>query len=130
MTIDHRITCEGQVGKSVRTLAATMVAIFPVGVPLALFILLFMNRDAIMHRETRSGDESLESIGEFGVFIVITTHLSTASMRTSPSRTPPHAPLQAFLFRLYQPKYWWLPVIDLVRRLVQQWNAYFAQFKV
>ena len=36
--------------------------IFPVGVPIILFVLLYSNRQAIMERETRSGDERLDSI--------------------------------------------------------------------
>ena len=40
-----------------------MVAIFPIGVPLALFTQLFIHRRQIMERETRSGDSELGYIG-------------------------------------------------------------------
>ena len=40
-----------------------MIVLFPVGVPLALFILLVKNKSAIMERKTRSGDRELGYIG-------------------------------------------------------------------
>ena len=64
MTVDHRIEWGSKDHEMAQALAGTMVAIFPVGVPLGLFILLFVNRDQIMQRQTRSGDKDLEFIGE------------------------------------------------------------------
>ena len=64
MTVDHSIACQGNRGTFARGLAGLMVAIFPVGVPFALFTQLFLNRDLIMKRATRSGDKELEYIGE------------------------------------------------------------------
>ena len=45
-------------------LAGVIVAIFPAGVPLALFVLLFVNREQIKQRETRSGNKQLNYVGE------------------------------------------------------------------
>ena len=85
MTVDYSIACESAHGKSARGLAGTIVAIFPAGVPLSLFVLLFKFRREIRQRQTRSGDAALSPV--------------------------------AFLFRLYKPRYWYLPIIDLWRRL-------------
>ena len=64
MTVDHRIEWESDERKTAQALAWTVIAIFPVGVPLALFILLFFDRDRIKQRQTRSGDKDLEFIGQ------------------------------------------------------------------
>ena len=65
MTIDRTIECQSEQGIYARALAGFIVAIFPIGVPLALFTLLFVKRHEIMQRQTRSGDEKLGYIGEF-----------------------------------------------------------------
>ena len=64
MTVDHRIECEGDTRVRVLVLAGFIIVIFPIGVPLGLFILLYSNRREIMHRETRSGEDRLSYIGE------------------------------------------------------------------
>ena len=64
MTVDHRIAWESEEKQMAQALAGTVIAIFPVGVPLALFVLLFFNREQIMQRRTRAGDEELGYIGE------------------------------------------------------------------
>ena len=64
MTVDHRIEWESEDRQMAQALAWIVVAIFPVGVPLGLFILLYFNRDQIMQRQTRAGDEELGYIGE------------------------------------------------------------------
>ena len=63
MTVDHRIEWDSKEKEMAQALAGTIITIFPVGVPLMLFILLFVNRDRIMQRQTRSGDEELGHIG-------------------------------------------------------------------
>ena len=65
MTVDHRINWDSQERETAQTLAGIIIVIFPIGVPLLLFILLFFNRNQIMQRQTRSGDKRLEFIGEF-----------------------------------------------------------------
>ena len=64
MTVDHRIEWDSEEKEMAQALAWAVIAIFPVGVPLALFILLFFNRDQIKQRQTRSGDKELAYIGE------------------------------------------------------------------
>ena len=63
MTVDHRIQWESDERGLAQALAGTIIAIFPVGVPLGLFILLYFNRDQIMQRQTRAGVKELEYIG-------------------------------------------------------------------
>ena len=64
MSADHSIKCNGGRGISARVLAGIIVAIFPIGVPLGLFILLYSHRHEIMQRESRSGEGELGYIGE------------------------------------------------------------------
>ena len=64
MSVDHRIKCKGDRGILARLLAGIIVAIFPIGVPLGLFILLYSHRHEIMQRESRSGEGELGYIGE------------------------------------------------------------------
>ena len=64
MTVDHRMECQSQEAVAARALAGTIVAIFPIGVPLALFTQLYVHRRQIMERETRSGDKELGYIGK------------------------------------------------------------------
>ena len=65
--------------------ALLMVAVYPVGVPCVVGLMLWLRRTEIAERTTRSGEG-----------------LSTLS----------------FLFRNYAPAFgWWMPVLDLVRRL-------------
>ena len=62
LVADHSIECGSKYGQSARLLASLCVLIFPVGVPIILFALLYGNREAIMERETRSGADELDSI--------------------------------------------------------------------
>ena len=64
MTVDHTLDCQSQEAIAAQALAGTIVAIFPIGVPLALFTQLYVHRRQIMERETRSGDKELGYIGE------------------------------------------------------------------
>ena len=111
MTVDHRIEWESEERETAQALAGTIIAIFPVGVPLGLFILLFVNRDRIMQRQTRSGDEALAHIGR-SKLIPAEPKCRSIKFLTKPILPP------AFLFELYQPKYWYLPVVDILRRLM------------
>ena len=63
MTVDHRIPWWSETKDVAQALAWIMIVIFPVGVPLALFTQLFVNRDQIKRRRTRSGDRDLGYIG-------------------------------------------------------------------
>jgi hypothetical protein len=64
MTVDMSELCYGDVGKTAKLFGWLTMAIFPIGVPLSLFILLFHHRDQIMQRQTRSGDGELGYVGE------------------------------------------------------------------
>ena len=79
MTVDHTLDCQSHEAIAARALAGTIVAIFPIGVPLALFTQLYTHRHEIMDRETRSGGSELGYIGELGrVLLTIRYHfLST-----------------------------------------------------
>ena len=63
LTIDYSIACQSEHGKTARRLAALTVAVFPVGVPLVLFLLLYRHREQIFDRTARSGDKELNYIG-------------------------------------------------------------------
>ena len=63
MTVDHRIAWDSDKRERAQALASIVIVLFPVGVPLALFILLFVNRDQIMQRQTRSGGQELDIVG-------------------------------------------------------------------
>ena len=64
MTVDHRIEWESGEKDAAQALAGTIIAIFPVGVPLALLTQLFVHRDQIMQRQTRAGAQELDHIGK------------------------------------------------------------------
>ena len=64
MTVDHRIAWESEEKETAQALAGIIIAIFPIGVPLALFTQLFVHRDQIIQRQTRSGAKELDHIGE------------------------------------------------------------------
>ena len=63
MTVDHRIAWESDERQTAQALAWIVIVLFPVGVPLGLFSLLYFNRDQIKQRQTRSGDRELEIVG-------------------------------------------------------------------
>ena len=49
----------------------------------------------------------------------VVTHLALINIRPlSPNFLFSSPPVSAFLFRPYQPKYWYLPVVDIMRRLM------------
>ena len=64
MTVDHRIEWESGEKETAQALAGIIITIFPVGVPLALLTQLFVHRDQIIQRQTRSGAKELDHIGE------------------------------------------------------------------
>jgi hypothetical protein len=126
LTVDYSITCYEKDGQYARALASLVVVLFPIGVPLWLFVLLFVNRRQIMRRKTRSGDKELGHIGEPSTYKISKYFKVSCVALRSPTTHGPHfihhqpPPLStpAFLFRLYQPKYWYLPVVDIFRRLM------------
>ena len=61
---------------------------FPVGVPSVLFSLLYTNREAIMDREKRSGDEHLSFIAF--LFRLYHPHVSLNGSRRSLGRRELH----------------------------------------
>ena len=63
MTVDHRIEWDSGKRQTAQALAWIVIVLFPVGVPLGLFTLLYFNRNQIKQRQTRSGDSELEIVG-------------------------------------------------------------------
>ena len=62
MTADMRVECDSDEHASITSYATLMLGLLPVGVPLAMHGILWMNRHAIETRNTRTGDEELEHL--------------------------------------------------------------------
>lgn len=65
MRIDMSISASGLRYKRIVQYSLTMLFIFPIGVPLALFLLLFSRRHAIQSRRTRLGGSDLATLSYF-----------------------------------------------------------------
>ena len=90
MTVDHTLDCQSHEAIAARALAGTIVAIFPIGVPLALFTQLYTHRHEIMDRETRSGDSELGYIGELGWVLLNVNHQTYYQPRPLPTIAHPY----------------------------------------
>ena len=86
MTIDMAVDCSSPERQRILAFASAMVAVYPVGVPCGIGLMLWLRRREIAARSTRGGGNPLTTL--------------------------------SFLFRNYAPVFgWWMPVVDLVRRL-------------
>ena len=62
LTADMSVDCSSKIYTSITIYAGAMLALLPFGVPLAMHLVLWMNKRAIEGRVTRTGDEGLEHL--------------------------------------------------------------------
>ena len=62
LTADMRVECYSEEHDSITSYAWLMLVLLPVGVPIAMHMILRMNKVAIEARQTRIGDEELEHL--------------------------------------------------------------------
>lgn len=90
MRADYSISCTSSRYMFARTWAKCMICIYPVGIPLLYFFLLFRTRELITHRKDYSLSNEEHDDGE----------------HQSGNELSPLSPLQ-FLFDIYKPKFWY-----------------------
>ena len=93
LIVDYNTNCEDEEYYSYITFCVIMCFIYPIGIPMLYFVLLYTNRDRINPRvgntaialRTRSQDKSLQAID--------------------------------FLYMYYRPEHWWFEVVEAIRRV-------------
>ena len=65
MVVDLLISCEGARYESIKTFSIIMYVIFPIGLPIALGVLLFRRRRDIEARSSRLGGAALRGCPAF-----------------------------------------------------------------
>ena len=136
---DMNISCTSDYYKSGVAYAIFMLLVYVVGIPTMYFVLLYMNREEIMHRDyqavsTENTDvpvneqleKSKELVAEDPEQPVETDGLDketdAAALTTPASVATGEVSAQAtrlsFLWDAYEPQYWYWEIVETTRRLV------------
>ncbi|KAK7254119.1 hypothetical protein SO694_00008254 [Aureococcus anophagefferens] len=120
LRIDYRVDCASKRYARARAYAGLMIAVYPVGVPLLCFVLLWRKRDDV---DPPGGAKRRFARAPRPTAATTTT---TGGPRANPGdglRVP--APARndgcnhlAFLFAEYAPARWWFEPVDMLRRIV------------
>ncbi|GMH92878.1 hypothetical protein TL16_g12477 [Triparma laevis f. inornata] len=104
---DFSINCNSDEHKAYQTYAALMILLFPIGVPVMYFVLLYKKREKLdpgqRHFATRTSEE--DALKE-ALAIRAKLELEDSSLRSL-----------SFLYSSYEPRMWWFEVFETLRRL-------------
>ena len=92
-----------------------MVFVYPIGVPLASFVVLFLHRHRINPKVEDRDDESLP--GEDLVRSSYSTSARQTVLAIQQRSGDPKLVWFGFLFDEYEPRCWWFAVAELMNRL-------------
>lgn len=97
LTADYSLNCNSPTVKFARVWAGFMIVIYPIGITLLYFWLLYKKRFEIMHRhdiESRNTIISANSDKQSSIMMI------------------------KFLYESYKPEYWYFEIVETVRRLM------------
>lgn len=97
LTADYSLNCTSKTVKFARVWAGFMIIIYPIGITLLYFWLLYKKRYEIMHRheiESRNTIISANSDKQSSIMMI------------------------KFLYESYKPQYWYFEIVETVRRLM------------
>jgi hypothetical protein len=105
LTVDLTISCDSHRYRNGKFWAYLMIFVYPVGLPLFYFYLLYSFKDVIYNRHNYSGDNPNVSaiIRQVGVDAFNTKRRNLSAL--------------SFLYSSYKPKYWYFEVVDTYRRI-------------
>ena len=138
LRVDHSLRCEGSTYSFYRFYGTIMVAVWPIGVPLLFFLVLFPKRSrfraaqqAIDAKKARDAIEIDGILGKHNARVLKKTSKRRARIaalevveaedtlleRSMPDEKIELPKLTSFLFEQYQPKYYWFESVELIYKL-------------
>jgi hypothetical protein len=107
LKVDYNLDCKADNYGLFKAYAWIMVMIYPVGIPLGYFIMLFRVR-----RLLKAGQIEKENVN------IMNTALEKAlEERANNEANNPTLKALSFLYSSYQPKYWWFEIFETLRKL-------------
>ena len=107
LKVDFSLDCQSAVHSFYKAFAAFMVAVYPVGIPLMYFFLLFRKRQLLKAGQVEREKE-----------IPITTALEEALVKRDENEgEDPALKALSFLYESYEPKYWWFEIFETMKKL-------------
>ena len=107
LKVDFSLNCDSSDHKFFKVYAGLMIIIYPIGVPLMYFYLLWSKRDMIDPGQERNEgkmdeEEALQA---------------ALKCREENEEADPTLKSLSFLYAAYEPKYWWFEVFETIRKL-------------
>jgi hypothetical protein len=141
LTADMSISCHSVLYKKYITFAVTMIALYPIGIPLLYFTLLYRNKDEIADRDcvisepetTVDNNDRKKSPKTKLVQVRMSPRASSTSKTGEDDSTrlaakvetvgvvyvlSPSAARLSFLWEAYEPRFWYWEIIETTRRIM------------
>ena len=109
LKVDYNIDCDGDEHAFYEAYAMIMALVFPIGVPLMYFVLLYRRRDMLDPGQKKFTHELGSE--ELGMQRAI---LEREKLMVG----DPSLAALSFLFHAYEPQCWWFEVVETLRRLL------------
>jgi hypothetical protein len=138
LTADMSISCHSELYKKYISFAVAMIVLYPVGIPLLYFSLLYRNKEEIAGRDCISEPESTV-VDDYNKNAAKTTLVQVkvspkaSSMKSGEDSTrlaakvetagvvyvlSPNAARLSFLWEAYEPRFWYWEIIETTRRIM------------
>ena len=108
LKVDFSLDCQSAEHSFYKAFAAFMVAVYPVGIPLMYFFLLFTKRQLLKAGQVENEDREMKR----------STALKEALVKREENEgKDPALKALSFLYESYEPKYWWIEIFETMRKL-------------
>ena len=122
---DYSVSCKSARRVFILAYAALMVLVYPVGIPLASFCLMWRHREQLnpkLDSDFLQKDRKFAEVGESDsafrrARVEQKTELRTEAIQPKDDELFSFAQLFHFMYDNYEPQYWWFECFDYVRRL-------------
>ena len=122
---DYSVSCKSARRVFILAYAALMVLVYPVGIPLVSFCLMWRHREKLnpkLDSDFLQKDRKFEEVGESDsafrrARVEQKTALRTEAIQPEGDEIFSFAQLFHFMYDNYEPQYWWFECFDYVRRL-------------
>ena len=122
---DYSVSCKSDRYVFIVTWAAIMLLVYPIGIPLLSFCLMWRHREKLnpkVDSEFIDRDIKFETVGESEsafrqACVEKKTKLRNKAVKAQDRELVSFAQLFHFMYDNYEPKYWWFECFDYLRRL-------------
>jgi hypothetical protein len=100
--------------------AVAMLLVYVVGIPLMYYLLLYYNREELMHRDDveTTRDAATQTNEGRAALVSSKSYAAEALEAAKPKKLSPAVKQLSFLWDAYEPQFWYWEVVETTRRLV------------